>query len=157
MADINESIGNQNIGGANTVEFTSILNNPSIPKDNDHKVTEANITLGSGQWNTFYATPGSINVDVSEKESDAGTVWETKIKLRYPKDQAAATHTFLQMKNEPQIIKVTDNNLQKTLFGNKNTPMRMRFRILRPGEVSGYNGYEVEFYGTLLYPPYYLV
>ncbi|MGM0530936.1 MAG: hypothetical protein ACQER7_06250 [Bacteroidota bacterium] len=157
MADINESIGNQNLGGANTVQFTSVLNSPSIPEATGHKITEANISLGSGQWNTFYATPGSINVDVNEKEGDAGTVWEVKITLRYPKDQAAATNTFLSMKNEPQIVKVTDNNLVKTLFGNLNTPMRMRFSILRPGEVAGYNGYQVEFYGTLLYPPYYLV
>lgn len=158
MADINENIGSHNIGGANTVEFISAGKVIDLPYPVDHTIQESNIQIESGtEWNAFYATPGSIEVNIESEESDAGTIYPVTVRLRYPKDQATVTASFLSMKNNPQIIKVTDNNLVKTLFGNLNTPMRMKFRILKPGEVSGYNGYQVEFTGKLLYPPYYLI
>lgn len=158
MADINENIGEYNISGINTVEIIAARNIDSIPDPSGNQVTEENITLVSGKsWDNFYGTPGTIVPGMEAVRTEAGIYYKLSIKLRYPKDQASVTADFAGRAIQGHVLKITDNNGTKTLWGEKNNPMYMSFSIKKPGEVSGYNGYEVEFTGTSVHPPYYLV
>ena len=156
MADINEPAFD-NIGGFNTVEFAFKSNVSSLPDPDGHVMEEDDISIVAGEeWYSFYATQKTIIPDISSKKTDAGTEWSINLKIRFPKEQAVITKTFLDMIERLLLIKLTDNNGVKRLFGTLNIPMKMKFNILNPGEVSGYNGYQVEFETLSSHPPYYL-
>lgn len=157
MADINKNNGDQNAGGNNKVEIIDYFNVLSISQAFDHEIEENNITLkGGSSWDNFYGTPDTIILDIKQNETDAGPLWNIILKLRYPKDQASITNQFYKMVNKPKIIKITDNNSLKMLLGSIESPMMMNFNIKKPGQVSEYNGYEIQFTGSLTHPPYYL-
>ncbi len=158
MADINEPVNNENIGGYNTLEFVERYNIETLPDVVDNVILEDNIVLKDGaSWDKFYATQKTLipNVPVP-RITDAGEIWELSIKLRYPKESVSITSIFLSMMKRDFLIKLTNNNGIKTLYGNKVYAMAQKFGILTPGQVPGYSGYEVEFFGEFIIPPYYL-
>lgn len=158
MADINEPSFQYNIGGYNTVSFIESFYVNSLPLPVDHTIDESSIVLASGkQWNNFYGTPKTILPDIKSTVEDGGIKWDVMLSLRYPYEQAATTKVFLGMLQKPYFIKLTDNNGEKRLFGYVDFPLRQLFGLLNPGEVAGYNGYEVKFAGSFAQPPYYLV
>lgn len=156
MADINEPTFD-NISGYNTVQFAYKSNISSLPLPSDNIITEDEITLVDGEeWYNFYGTPKTIIPGITSKKTDAGTEWNINLKLRYPKEQAAITNIFIDMTERPLLLKISDNNGVKRLFGTLEIPLFMKFDILNPGEVADYNGYQVEFETKSSHPPYYL-
>jgi len=155
MADINKPVFNHNVGGSNTVQFIETYNVSTLPNAIDHIIQEDEIVLRSGkEWENFYGTPRSILVEIESQEDDAGVSWDVSVKLRYPKSEAANTNIFLGLLRKPLLMKITDNNEVKKLYGTLLTPMTMLFNILEPSEVAGYNGYQIEFTTTSKEPPY---
>ena len=157
MADINKT-DSDNIAGSVLVEFCDLLSIAGIPDAVDNTVDESLILLvTAAAWDKFYGSPETVLITISPENSNAGHIWNVSLKLRYPKDSASVTNTFISMARHTYLIKLTDANGIKKLLGSRDNPMRMVFEILNPGEMSGYNGYQVEFKSAYTKPPYYLI
>jgi len=158
MADINKS-SQDNIGGFNRVRFIDINNIIKINDAINHSIDINDIIIFSNEffpndWNVFYGSTDTIQLEITTIETGAGKHYEISLRLRYPKDQASITNIFLDMANHAYLILVTNNQGETRLLGDKSSPMRMNFQILSPKDISGYNGYQVEFFGKFTYPPY---
>jgi hypothetical protein len=113
----------------------------------------AGVTLKSGKaWNNLYGSPGTINIESDPKDSDAGMVHTYKIKMLVPKNRIDAEQQLFQMDGRKIVVKVKDKNGTVRLFGTTDAAFTKTHKLLMPGEVPGFNGYEVIFLGDLTHP-----
>ncbi|HNQ82252.1 MAG TPA: hypothetical protein PKM34_01335 [Bacteroidales bacterium] len=131
----------QNIGGISLIEFAfpyeisafeifpGYIAKVTIPKPN--------------AWKTLYATPHSFSGGGSSENTPAGTLYTYDFKFRCPKDRPDLIEAFHRIQTTGAIFRITDANAQKRIYGTRDNPMVSKSKLLLPGEVQGYNGYEI--------------
>ncbi len=140
-----------NIGGVNPVWFVRIEDISSIVR-NEVSLVET-VTLKSGKsWSYLYATNGTIMIETDEPDTVAGIKYTYNIKMQVPKDRSSVEATLRQLNDVGLMIKITDKNGVTRYFGEIENPMRKSSKLLKPGEVAGFNGWEVSFFGEFSSP-----
>lgn len=150
MANINIHTG-INIGGVTSVQW--IYQNDVGSCQFSPATLIAVVTPKSGKsWNDLYGSPGTINIESDPKDSDAGMVHTYKIKMLVPKSRIDAEQQLFAMDGRKIVVKVKDKNGTVRLFGTTESFCTKTHKLLMPGEVPGFNGYEVIFLGDLTHP-----
>ena len=147
-----------NISGIIQISFIDVNDVVFIPDQVNHTITESGIILRTGAaWLSFYGTPESIIFNCQPEESNAGTVYTPTLIMKYPNESSAIIAAFEDMARRSMLLTIEDANLKRKLLGEVKNPMRMQFNPVKPGEASGYNGYEVMFTGKYTHTPYLLI
>ncbi len=150
MGNINIHTG-INIGGVNPVQW--IYQNDIDSITFSLATLIADMTLKEGkEWNDLYGSPGSINIESDPKDSDPGMVHNYKIRMLVPKERIEAEQQLFSMDGRKIVVKVKDKNGTVRLFGTTDAAFTKTHKLLMPGEVPGFNGYEVIFLGALTHP-----
>lgn len=147
-----------NISGIISVSFIDVNDIVLIPDQVNHIIVESGILLRTGAaWLNLYGTPESIVFSCPPEETNAGTIYNPSLTLKYPGESSAVTAALEDMRRRPVLLTIEDANLMKKLLGEIRNPMRMQFTPVKPGETAGYNGYEITFTGRYTHTPYLLV
>lgn len=80
-------------------------------------------------WTQIYATPGSASFEEKEKETDAGLLYDQKLKFTYPGEDDSNTESFDAVRR-PVIVKITFNKGLPKMFGCLANPAKFE-RILK--------------------------
>jgi hypothetical protein len=113
----------------------------------------ASIVLHEGaSWNYIYGTDDSIKLESDTQETGAGTSFMYKITQLIPKDRRDVEVSLRQMTGRKMIIVCQDKNGVTRVYGTKENPMICIYKLLKPAEVEGYNGWELSCYGTFSDP-----
>jgi hypothetical protein len=111
------------------------------------------VTLKTGKaWNDIYATDGSISLASDRKDDDPGPLYDYKITMLIPKSRIEVEQQLGEMDGRKIVVKVTDKNSTIRLFGNMDQAMTSSFLLLLPGDVPGFNGYQLTFQGDFQQP-----
>jgi hypothetical protein len=146
-----------NISGIVEVLFIDVNDMVLLPEQVGHIIDESQIILRTGiNWLNLYGTPESIALTFDAENTPAGTIYNTRLALRYPRENTTIIAAMEDMARRAMLIAVTDGNNLKKLLGDVKNPMRMLFAPVKPGEASGYNGYELIFEGRYTHTPYIL-
>ena len=131
----------QNIGGISLVEFAfpheisafevypGYIVRVTIPKPN--------------AWKNLYATPHSFSGSGASETTPAGTLYTYDFKFRCPKDRSDLIEAFHRMQASGVILRITDANGLRRIYGTGDNPVVSKSKLLLPGEVQGFNGYEI--------------
>jgi hypothetical protein len=140
-----------NIGGVNPVQWIYQKDIYSITFSLATLI--AVVTLKSGkEWNDLYGSSGTINIESDPKDSDPGMIHNYKIRMLVPKTRADAEQQLFQMDGRKIVVKVKDKNGTVRLFGTTDAAFTKTHKLLMPGAVPDFNGYEVIFLGALTHP-----
>lgn len=142
----------QNIGGIKLVRFAYPLDFISFNVLPGFKVI-ANFADGKS-WEDLYATASSFSGGGSSEETEAGTLHTYEFSFRCPKDRSDLIYEFYMFQSFGVILRVTDGNSLTRIYGTPLNPMRIKGKFLLPGQVQGYNGYEIALSVSLPDPAY---
>jgi hypothetical protein len=131
----------QNIGGIRSIEFAY----PSeISAFNIFPDFEIAVTFAQGKnWQTLYATASTFSGGGNSEKTIAGTLHTYEFTFRCPKDRGALIIGFNQFLLYGVILRVKDGNSVTRIYGSPSNPMTVKGKFLLPGQVQGYNGYEI--------------
>jgi len=140
-----------NIGGLKPFHFAFIED--VLTCDYNKSTLLCTITLNNNSvWNYIYGTDDSIKLDTDSQETSAGTTYTYKITHLIPKDRRDVEMNLRKMAGRGMIVVSQDKNGVSRVYGNKENPMRCLYKLLKPADVPGYNGWEVSFFGTFSEP-----
>jgi len=147
-----------NICGITNVLFADVNDVVYLPDPVNHIMAESLILLRDEvDFNELYGSPESISFTCVSDKSKAGNVFNYNLFLKYPRQTADVVNTLEDMCHKPVIIILVDGNGVRQILGNIKNPMRLQLSPLKPGEATGYNGYELNFSGKYTHTPYVLV
>lgn len=152
MAEITRHSG-KNTGGICCLQWAYTDNIASMEKDFEDLT--ALISFSNGGWEEVYYTPGTITLQENQVTTDAGIRYDYTLTLRIPKDRASVATTLFARRYRDFILRITNANELVRLLGTDEVPMRMGQQMLWPGEVSGFNGYEIRFTGSFPQPAFF--
>lgn len=150
MSNINKHTG-ENISGIKPIwwVYASDVDEMIV----DIRLLHADITLAQDKsWNFLYATDETIELDSDIQEADAGKLFIYKLRCLVPQDRADVELILMAMADRGLILHVTDKNGIIRILGTTDTPMTMSYKLKKPGNTEGYNGWEVVFQGALPNP-----
>lgn len=111
------------------------------------------ISLKSGKaWNYLYTSPESLKVETNQKPTPAGIKYIYTIKGLIPKDRSNVEVILFKILNQGLILKVQDKNGTIRVFGLIDNPMKMTYKLVKPKDYEGFNGWEVTFKGEFISP-----
>jgi len=140
-----------NIGGVNPIKWIYQKDIDSISFSPATLI--AVVILKSGKtWNNLYGSDGTINIESDPKDTDPGMIYTYTIKMLVPKNRLDAEQQLFEMDGRKIVIKVRDKNGTVRLFGTTEGAFTKIHKLLIPGDVPGFNGYEVTFLGDLMHP-----
>ena len=146
------------LAGFKTLKYAYRESFVSIGNESEQEIGSSDIVFASGRdWADFYFTPGTLFVDEKEKKTDAGKTLDNSIKFSFPGDSSAMTYLLNTMCNKYFVLLIEDMNGNNLLFGNTDTPLKMRYEKKKESKPSGAKHYEIEFYGTTLNTAIYVV
>jgi len=131
----------QNIGGVSLVEF-AFPNEISSFEVFPGYIAQVNIPKPN-TWKNLYTTPHSFSGSGSSESTPAGILYTYDFKFRCPKDRSDLIEAFHLMQTTDVILRITDANGLRRIYGTRDNPVVSKSKLLLPGEVQGYNGYEI--------------
>ncbi len=142
----------QNAGGILSVEyaFPGEFANFAIYPSFKIKVTFVN----PGNWKPLYATATTFSGSGNSETTPSGILYHYDFKFRCPKDRLDLIEAFHLFQIYGVILRITDGNSLKRIYGTPSNPMIAKSKLLLPGEVQGFNGYEIELEGSFPEPAY---
>ncbi|MBC8486278.1 MAG: hypothetical protein H8D45_09600 [Bacteroidetes bacterium] len=133
-----------NIGSITKIEIVSQSDIDTISEPDSNG--EISVTLNEGKsWNDFNFTSYSAGFEEDEKQTDPGNMLKQIVSCKVPKVSSEKTLELADYDNRPLVLRITDGNGPKYLFGDKQKPVKMLKKIIRPEHPSGYNGYKITF------------
>ena len=140
MTEITRHTG-QNIGGFKSLQYVFTDDVAICDFSSLHEIL---ITFNNGKgWLDFYFTPGSLKIKVKVKQTNAGEVYTHYITLRVPKSNKELADQLSKMYANGIMLRVEDGNGIVRIFGEKMSAIYPSHKLLLPGEVENYNGYEL--------------
>ena len=131
----------QNIGGIASVEFALPAEISSITVFPGFKILVS--FIAPADWKPLYATAMTFSGNGSCEVTPAGTLHQYDFKFRCPKDRQDLIDAFFLIHHTGAILRVKDANSMVRIYGTPSNPLTMKSKLLLPGEVQGYNGYEI--------------
>jgi hypothetical protein len=110
--------------------------------------------LNPGNWKTLYATATTFSGGGNSETTPSGILYHYDFKFRCPKDRSDLIEAFHLFQTTGVILRVTDGNSLKRIYGTPSNPLTVKSKLLLPGEVQGYNGYEIAMEGSFPDPAY---
>ncbi|MCK9399642.1 MAG: hypothetical protein M0Q51_06560 [Bacteroidales bacterium] len=140
MTAISKHTG-QNIGGIRSIQFAYPSDISAFTIFPDYKIF---LTFVEGaNWKDLYATASSFSGGGSSEITPAGTLYSYDFVFRCPKDRLELINEFHSFAAFGVILRVTDGNSLVRIYGTPSNPMTIKGKLLLPGQVQGYNGYEI--------------
>lgn len=131
----------QNIGGFRSIQFAYPSDISAFTIFPDYKIF---LTFFEGTyWKDLYATASSFSGGGSSEITPAGTLYSYDFIFRCPKDRQDLILEFNSFQAFGVILRVTDGNSLVRIYGTSANPMTIKGKLLLPGQVQGYNGYEI--------------
>jgi len=136
----------QNAGGISKVEFAfpnEFASFAVLPlfKAHVHFIQGAN-------WKELYATAHTFSGDGNSETTPAGQLYKYAFKFHCPKDRADLIQAFYEFQAYGVILRVTDGNSLVRIYGTPSNPLTAKSKLLLPGEVQNFNGYEIALEGV---------
>jgi hypothetical protein len=142
------------LGGASSFKFIPVTDVSLLPLPVSGIITEA-ITLISGkQWFTGYASKGSLQLDESWEDTEAGKVNNVAVKGFYPDIDNSMLDMMADMLNYRFLLQLTDQNGAVRLCGSTTEPLLFSFVRSTKAAASERPGYEFQFTGRMKTPCY---
>ncbi len=107
-------------------------------------------------WNSFYATPETMQLDSEQQDTPSGIKYVYKLKALIPKDRIDVENQLFQMTGRCLILKITDKNNTIRILGTMNSPMKITSKLLKPLVLEGFNGYDILFSGEFSKPAFFM-
>ncbi len=142
----------QNAGGILKVEFAFPNEISTFTVYPSFKVLVTFIQ--GGNWKPLYATARTFSGDGNSETLPAGQLYKYDFKFRCPKDRSDLIDAFYEFQAFGVILRVTDGNSQVRIFGTPSNPLTSKSKLFLPGEVQGFNGYEIALEGSFPDPAY---
>lgn len=101
----------------------------SIEDDTDRFHKEITYDSGTSLWTPIPITPGTGSFEEKDKDTDAGVLFEQKLKFIIPGEDDDNTQ-FFDLLRRPVLIKITFGKGNPKLIGCEENPARME-RILK--------------------------
>lgn len=105
-------------------------------------------------WKILYATPRSFSGNGTSELIDPGSQYNYEFKFRCPKDRQDLIGAFHMFVTYGVILRVTDANSVRRIYGISGNPLTAKSKLLLPGQVQGYNGYEIALSVSMPDPAY---
>lgn len=99
-----------------------------------------------------YAAQDSLSLDEPMEQSSAGNIWQPVVKGFYPKYTDDINNLMHEMASYRFVLIVTDKNGVKRIIGNKEEPLKFRYRMASGLKASDRGGLEFEFSGNCTSP-----
>lgn len=142
----------QNAGGITKAEFAFPADISSFTVLPDFK---AHLDFVQGaNWQLLYSTLKTFSGDGNSEITPSGQVYKYAFKFHCPKDRTALINAFYEFQAYGVILRVTDGNSHVRIFGTPSNPLTAKTKLLLPGEVQNFNGYEIALEGVFPDPAY---
>ena len=142
----------QNIGGIRSFQFAFPSEIAAFDILPDYY---ADVTFANGyNWKDLYATASTASGGSSFENTIAGVLHTFEFSLRCPQDRSELILAFNSFSKFGILLRVTDGNSLTRIYGTPSNPMKVKGKLLLPGQVQGYNGYEIAFSVSMPDPAY---
>jgi hypothetical protein len=142
----------QNIGGIRSFQFAFPSEFAAFDILPDYY---ADVTFVNGaNWKDLYATASTLSGGGSSEITIAGVLHTYEFSLRCPQDRSELILAFNSFSKYGVVLRVTDGNSVTRIYGTPTNPMTVKGKLLLPGQVQGYNGYEIAFAVSMPDPAY---
>jgi hypothetical protein len=156
MIDFPE-INNEKMGGASSFNFIPQYSVSSIPNLSVNVITTPLVLKTGCAWLKGLSLPKSLTFNEVMKESDAGVLYEYTVTGSYPGQTPDLSALFAEMKPQPFVLDVTDNNNQRRLLGTLSNPVQFKYGYSSKDNPSQRPEYTFSFSYTSQKPaPFYL-
>ena len=152
MDNISRHTGS-NLGGLNSISWAYYED--LISFSTNDSLYSTIVFVASKGWNSLYFTPETMSLESDQQILPAGMKFIYKIKMLVPKDRQEVEVILAKLLLRKLIIKTTDKNNVIRVFGNLDSPMKLTYKLLKPGTIEGFTGYEVLFSGEFSHPAAY--
>jgi hypothetical protein len=92
-----------------------------------------------------------------EKNHSAGNYSDQGVKCKRPKINTENNVDLDSLNNRELLLIIIDGNINLNLVGSLDSPVLMKKSLIRPGDPSGYNGYDIEFTSKSPQPAYFIL
>jgi len=135
----------ENMGGNSRFNFIPNYLIDSIPYINGNKI-EGIIPIKSGAaWYIGKALVRSLLFEESFQETSAGGIYKYQFNGVYPGQNSNISELFDDMRNQPLVIDITDNNGNRRLIGNLSNPCSFKYTFKSKETPSGRPEYTFSF------------
>jgi hypothetical protein len=146
----------ENMGGVSTFKFVPQYWIDSIPIFTGNQLNSAVVLKAGFSWLTGLALPKSLKFDETPEASEAGDLYKYLISGNYVGQSQALAALFDEMRNQPFVLDIIDNNNQRRLLGNLVIPLTFRFSYSSKTQPSDRPDYSFTFgYSTPVPAPFY--
>jgi hypothetical protein len=94
-------------------------------------------------WKSIYATAKTFSGSGSSERNAAGLLHKYSFRFRCPKDRSDLITALQLLQVAKVVVRITDANGLKRIYGKPDNPVSVTIKLLLPGEVQGFNGYEI--------------
>lgn len=133
----------QNAGGFQQIQYLLPSDISSFTIGTGYKIY---LTFVQGKnWRDIYITPKSFSGAGTSEPSPSGDIYKYQFSCRHPKDSATLITDLANIQATGVMLRVKDGNGIVRIYGTPLNPMTVKSKLLLPGEVQNYNGYEITF------------
>jgi len=140
-----------NIGGINSIFWIFSEDVQAFNMSWDTGYCSIGFVSGKN-WNSLYGTPESMVLESDCLPMPGGMKFTYKIKVLVPKDRSDVEMILVKMTLRNLLVLAVDKNNTARVFGTKDNPMKMTYKLLKPALLEGFTGYEILFSGDFSSP-----
>lgn len=145
-----------NIGSITKIYYVFKDDVLSISDPDEDNIVE--LLLKSGKkLKEFIFTVFTASFVETEKNHSAGNFSDQTVKCKRPKIDTENNVDLDSLNNRELLLITIDGNINLNLLGSLDSPVLMKKSLIRPGDPSGYNGYDIEFTSKNPQPAYFIL
>lgn len=145
-----------NIGSITKIYYVFKDDVLSISDPDEDNIVEIQLKLTKKlkEFNFTVFTAGFVE---PEKNHSAGNYFDQSVKCKRPKIDTENNIDLDSLKDRELLLITIDGNINLNLVGSLDSPVFIKKSLIRPGDPSGYNGYDIEFYSKSPQPAYFIL
>ena len=142
------------MGGVNFFQFIEIDNILTIPRQISGEIGIISLK-DEKEWLAGYATPNTLEMNITPQEDDHGTIYNIVLSGEYPSPGAAMLEIFRSMLNKKYMVLAKNSSGKTRALGSDEEPLQFSFSEKSGKVASDRPAVAFSFTGKSMVAPYY--